>query len=237
VVTQLDTSPLDALRYADSERRELAHRSVGRTTRRSASSLSGRHPPLRHRPGRRLVLPGVPADAAEAEIDTVEIDPVVRDLALEYFLYRESERVRTVIADGRVFLAQPGPAYDLIVLDAFNSTGVPFHLTTREFFVTLRRRLSPDGILAANFVGQPMGEDGRLLGDLQDDPAPVRAGVRRESAHHGRTAAVPNLIVYATVSADPQELDGVASAANWRSVEAAKRRPLLKLAGARSAAA
>ena len=126
----------------------------------------------------------------DAEIDTVEIDPVVRELALDYFLYRESDRVRTVIEDGRVFLSKPGPAYDLIVLDAFNSTGVPFHLTTREFFEVVRRRLSPDGIFAANFVGQLMGKERTaLLGDVSHDPPPVRPGLRREPGDPGRPRA------------------------------------------------
>jgi spermidine synthase len=147
----------------------------------------------------------------DAEIDTVEIDPVVRDLAREYFLYRESERVRTVIADGRVFLAQPGPPYDLIVLDAFNSTGVPFHLTTREFFETVRRRLSPGGIFAANFVGQMMGTDGRLFwatyrtirrqfGQVYVASPRIKAGLPPSSG---------NLMVYATVSADPLDVEGI----------------------------
>ncbi len=146
-----------------------------------------------------------------AEIDTVEIDPVVRDIALEYFLYRESERVRTVIADGRVFLARPGRAYDLIVLDAFNSTGVPFHLTTREFFETLRRRLSPDGMFAANFVGQLMGEDGRLFWatyqTIRRQFGQVYVASPRILA--GQPPSAGNLIVYATVSADPQDVAGV----------------------------
>lgn len=150
----------------------------------------------------------------EAEIDTVEIDPVVRDIALEYFLYRESERVRTVIADGRVFLARPGPAYDLIVLDAFNSTGVPFHLTTREFFETLRRRLSPDGMFAANFIGQLMGQDGRLFWatyqTIRHQFGQVYVSSPRIMAGQPPSG---NLIVYATVSADPQDLDAVRSRA------------------------
>jgi spermidine synthase len=144
----------------------------------------------------------------EAEIDSVEIDPVVRDVARKYFLYRETDRVRTVIADGRVFLARPGPAYDLIILDAFNSTGVPFHLTTREFFEIVRRRLSPDGIFAANFVGQLMGGEGRLFW------ATYRT-IRRQFGQvwvaspyilEGRAPVAGNIIVYATVSADPLDL-------------------------------
>lgn len=89
----------------------------------------------------------------DAVVESVEIDPAVREIARKFFLYSESERLRTVVEDGRVFLARGGKAYDLIVLDAFNSTGVPFHLTTREFFVAARRRLGPQGVFAANFVG------------------------------------------------------------------------------------
>jgi spermidine synthase len=145
----------------------------------------------------------------EVEIDTVEIDPVVRDVALEYFLYRESERVKTVIADGRVFLARPGPAYDLIVLDAFNSTGVPFHLTTREFFEIVRSRLSPQGIFAANFVGQLMGGEGRLFWATYKTIRRQFGQVWVASPYirDGRPPIGGNIIVYATISADPLDLE------------------------------
>jgi len=142
----------------------------------------------------------------DAQIETVEIDPVVRDVAREYFLYRESPRVRTVIEDGRVFLSRAGPAYDLIVLDAFNSTGVPFHLTTREFFAAAKARLAPDGMLAANFIGSLMGKDGRLFW------AAYRT-IRRQFGQvylispEIRTGRSPegNVVLIATVSADPVE--------------------------------
>jgi spermidine synthase len=96
-------------------------------------------------------------------VQSVEIDPVVRDIARDLFQYEESEKYLTAIQDGRFFLAQGGSPYDLIILDAFNSTGIPFHLTTREFFETVRSRLSPDGVFAANFAGPLMGKDGRLF--------------------------------------------------------------------------
>jgi spermidine synthase len=145
----------------------------------------------------------------EAVIDTVEIDPVVRDVAREYFLYEESDRVRTVIADGRVFLGRPGPAYDLIVLDAFNSTGVPFHLTTREFFEIVRRRLSPDGIFAANFVGQLMGGEGRLFWATYKTIRNQFGQVWVASPYirEGRAPVAGNIMVYATVSSDPLDVE------------------------------
>jgi len=140
----------------------------------------------------------------DADVETVEIDPVVRDLAIEYFLYQESDRVRTTIEDGRTFLTRKGPQYDMIVLDAFNSTGVPFHLTTREFFETLKARLSHDGIFAANFIGKMMGRDGRLFWATY-------ATIRRQFGQVYVTPDVTkipteklgNVLVFATVSADP----------------------------------
>jgi spermidine synthase len=144
----------------------------------------------------------------DADIESVEIDPVVRDLAVEYFLYKESERVRTRIEDGRTFLTRKGPEYDLIVLDAFNSTGVPFHLTTKEFFETLRTRLSHDGIFAANFIGNLMGRDGKLFWATY-------ATIRRQFGQvyvspdvtKIPTEKLGNVFVYATVSADPIPMD------------------------------
>jgi len=141
----------------------------------------------------------------EASIVSVEIDPVVADMARKYFLYEESPNVRTVIEDGRVFLARSNETYDLIILDAFNSTGVPFHLMTREFFEVVRKHLKPDGVFAANFIGKLMGTEGRLFW------ASYRT-IRRQFGQiyvvSGELAAGnPNpqgsIIVLATTSGDP----------------------------------
>ena len=144
-------------------------------------------------------------------VETVEIDPAVRDIARDYFLYRESDHTRTAIEDGRAFLARPGPTYDLIILDAFNSTGVPFHLTTREFFETVRHRLSEDGILAANFHGQWMGRDSRLFWSTYQT---IRRQFGQVYVHNGdisagRTTVKGNVFLFATISADPLSLDAV----------------------------
>ena len=67
-------------------------------------------------------------------------------------------RGRAVIQDGRRFLERLAEPVDFIVLDAYNSDTIPFHLVTREFFRLVRRRLTDDGILAINYIGRP-GED------------------------------------------------------------------------------
>ena len=81
------------------------------------------------------------------DVDAVEIDPVVTELANKYF-----NLVPAVIynQDGREFLKLTNKNFDLIVLDAFGSSSVPFHLTTIESFSLAKSRLKDNGIIAVN---------------------------------------------------------------------------------------
>lgn len=65
---------------------------------------------------------------------------------------------RAVIQDGRQYLTQHPERVDFIVLDAYNSDTIPFHLITREFFELAKTRLVDDGILAINYIGRPDGD-------------------------------------------------------------------------------
>lgn len=85
------------------------------------------------------------------EVDAVEIDPKVVEVAKEYFGFADS--MATVYQmDGRRFLREYEKKYDLIVLDAFGSSYIPFHLVTREAFDLISSRLNSEGILAANVI-------------------------------------------------------------------------------------
>ena len=97
------------------------------------------------------------------EIDAVEIDPVVADLAYEHFGL-DSAEARVFITDGRKFLNSSDAAYDLIIVDAFGSSSIPFHLVTRESFALMKSRLHPDGVLALNF--ESVGWHSRLVYSL-----------------------------------------------------------------------
>jgi spermidine synthase len=87
-------------------------------------------------------LPGV-------QIDAVDIDPEVVRLARTYFELPDDPRYRTHVGDGRLFVEQSGTT-DLLILDAFRGTSVPFHLRTREFYAACHDRLSRQGALVAN---------------------------------------------------------------------------------------
>lgn len=87
------------------------------------------------------------------KIDAVEIDPVVADLAYQYFGLKESD-AHLFIMDGRQYLQSHPEKYDYIILDAFGSSSIPFHLVTRESFGLIASRLNPGGVLAINIESQ-----------------------------------------------------------------------------------
>jgi predicted membrane-bound spermidine synthase len=86
----------------------------------------------------------------DVTIDTLEIDRRVMETAKKYFGLRESERVRYLDGDGRVFLNRNKDLYDLIILDAYHGGYVPFHLLTKEFYALVKSRLTPGGAAAFN---------------------------------------------------------------------------------------
>ena len=87
------------------------------------------------------------------QIDAVEIDPAVTRIARQYFGLEDSE-ARVFDMDGRRFLSTRDETWDLIVLDAYGSSSIPFHLVTREVFGLVSRRLEPGGVLAINVEAQ-----------------------------------------------------------------------------------
>jgi len=86
----------------------------------------------------------------DPRIDTVELDPGVINAAKQYFGIRESERVRYLEGDGRVYLNRNKARHDLILVDAYHGGYVPFHLLTKEFYALLKERLTPGGAVAFN---------------------------------------------------------------------------------------
>jgi spermidine synthase len=86
----------------------------------------------------------------DAQIDVVELDPGVISAGKDYFGLRDTDRVRLIASDGRVYLNRHKDLYDLILLDAFRELGIPFHLLTREFYGLVKEHLAPDGAMASN---------------------------------------------------------------------------------------
>jgi len=91
----------------------------------------------------------------EAEIDVAEIDLEVVEVAKRFFFFQPDERLRVYVSDGRVFVRRqaamkPRPAYDMVILDAFNNEYIPSHMATREFLQQVAAILHPKGVVVAN---------------------------------------------------------------------------------------
>ena len=86
----------------------------------------------------------------EATIETAEIDPAIRAVASEYFFFKEDARQIVHMGDGRTFIERSKDRYDLILLDAFTATSIPYHLTTQEFLRAVAARLAEGGVVGAN---------------------------------------------------------------------------------------
>jgi spermidine synthase len=89
----------------------------------------------------------------ELKIDIVEVDPAVLKVAGEFFSFRETDRSKVHIMDGRVFTRralQQGRRYDLIILDAYTGEYIPEHLMTVEFLQDVKGLLTPHGVVVAN---------------------------------------------------------------------------------------
>lgn len=106
----------------------------------------------------------------EVTVETVEIDPLVVQVARDYFGFKESPRQRVVVQDGRVHLRRDRTVQDAILLDAYSENRygafVPPHLTTREFFELTRQRLATNGVLAFNVMGTFHGWRADILGSI-----------------------------------------------------------------------
>lgn len=86
----------------------------------------------------------------DIEIEGVEIDKKVIDVAQKYFSLDESI-VKIYNQDGRIFLRNTSEKYDIIIVDAYrDELYIPWTLTTLEFWSLIKDRLAKEGIVAIN---------------------------------------------------------------------------------------
>lgn len=104
-------------------------------------------------------------------IDIVEIDPETAKVAYRYFQLPDDPRFQVIVQDGRLYVekmareiaAGKAEPYDIIVIDAYSSSTIPYHLTTREFVQTVRKIMSPNAVVVSNIIGAVTGPYSQLL--------------------------------------------------------------------------
>lgn len=81
-------------------------------------------------------------------VDFYEIDKDIQHTAQTDFSYLKECPPRDIfIGDGRRMLEKQDRHYDMIMLDAFSSDGIPLHLVTREALAIYRSKLTQNGML------------------------------------------------------------------------------------------
>ena len=95
----------------------------------------------------RLFEPTFPA----ATLTTVEVDPMMIEIAQTYTGFQPDDRNKIVVNDGRRHLQKSGGKWDWILLDAYvRRSQVPPQFTTVEFYKLVASRLSDNGVFVDN---------------------------------------------------------------------------------------
>jgi len=94
---------------------------------------------------------GFSAVYPNANIDGVEIDPLVVEIGKKYFQMGDSN-LNTIISDGRLFVKTTENNYDIIMIDVYRDVYIPYHMTTVEFFKELKSILNENGVISINLV-------------------------------------------------------------------------------------
>lgn len=108
----------------------------------------------------------------KSEIDVVEIDPVLADVAREHFFYTDPPNVNLIFQDARTYSNQTDKQYDIVVVDVYGNTDIPFTFMTKEYGEAVRRITKPGGVVLVNMIAGEKGQCRELLSTLE---APYRA--------------------------------------------------------------
>jgi spermidine synthase len=145
-------------------------------------------------------------DFPRLQLQVVELDPDVVDVAYRWFALPRNPRLQVDTEDGRRWLARHDTRWDVIVIDAFYADSIPFHLATVEFLDLARSRLAPGGVIVTNMIGALTGDTSRLLRSMTRTYRGVFSTVELHPVFlegDRDPASLRNVILVATDSASP----------------------------------
>lgn len=107
---------------------------------------------------------------SQVSTETVELDPKVIEVARDYFRFKETDKMKVILGDGRMYLRRAQRKYDVILLDAYTANRygsyIPYSLATKEFFAIANEHLNDNGVLAYNVVGSLYGGRENVVGTI-----------------------------------------------------------------------
>lgn len=127
----------------------------------------------------------------DVTVTGVEIDQKIIDLA--YTDFHMPDDVITYTADGRAFLNRDENTYDVILVDAYQDITIPFHMSSVEFFTSVKEHLNEGGVMVVN-MNMQSDKEGSINEYLSDTITSVFPYVT--TAHCGFTTE-GNRLIYA----------------------------------------
>jgi spermidine synthase len=143
-----------------------------------------------------------------------EIDPGIVKIARtpRYFTYlRDSPaQVRVVLGDARLSLVDaPRQAYDMIVVDAFNSDAIPVHLLTREALGIYMDKLAPGGVVVLHLSNRYLDLEPVVAALARERGLKARVGENRLSGFFFSAS------VWAIVARSSDDFGPLAADSRW----------------------
>jgi spermidine synthase len=90
----------------------------------------------------------------------IELNPKIIQLARSQFYLPENDaRLQVIEGDGLLYLAEHENAADLLLIDAFDSNGIPPDFCSQDFFDQCATTLTHNGMLAINLWGSDKNFD------------------------------------------------------------------------------
>ena len=109
----------------------------------------------------------------QIEVDAVEIDPAVVDLAVKYFDIHALPRLTVHQEDGAGFLSRCTSQYGVIVVDTYLGEQFPDQCSTQEFIRNAAKSLLGDGVIVFNWLSGNTQKRDNLLQIIKSIIGPV----------------------------------------------------------------
>jgi len=96
----------------------------------------------------------------QMHVTAVELNPAVVSAARsQFFLPDEDERLNVLIGDGVEYIRNHPNGTDVLMLDAYDTKGLPGELSSQVFYDSCAEALTSDGILVVNLWGSDRNFD------------------------------------------------------------------------------
>ena len=143
---------------------------------------------------------------------SIELDPAVVDIARREFRFQGD----VILGDARAVLARDETRYGMIFFDACTADRLPWHLFTLEAMQLLRSRLSADGILVIQFIGDDGPWSASLVRTVTGAFGPGRCTLLAPAAERGPVGPRWLFVGRDRLRQPPSRLAGPVRAASWR---------------------